>query len=151
MGRICRICGKEIKDDILEHYEKNHFSIYVANLTKIRLHPGAFAVSENSETAIRMAIEEQEKQSQKRHSTPCRINKDTIKKVSYSLEKRLTEQTYRGKSYFVCDGCSKIHKYGRIVYSDSQNFHLCYGCYKIAKKRVNLKRGNKHVYINTPM
>ena len=29
--------------------------------------------------------------------------------------------------------------------------HLCYECYKNAKGNVELKRGNKHVFINTPM
>lgn len=74
-----------------------------------------------------------------------------MKEIAKTLDKRLGEQTYRGNQSFMCDGCHKEYKYGKVIYGDAHNFHLCYECYKYAKKGTDSKRGNKHVFINTPM
>ena len=73
------------------------------------------------------------------------------KKIKDALNKSLGEQTYRGKNPFICDGCSKKHEYGKVIFGGISNLHLCYECYKYAKEKIKSKRGNKHVFINTPM
>ena len=79
------------------------------------------------------------------------INYDEVCEVIKALDERPEEQTYRGFVEFKCDTCSKVYKHGKVIYSRLAKFHLCYECYKNAKGNVELKRGNKHVFINTPM
>ena len=151
MGKVCRICGKTIIGGVLKHYEEKHFSIYAANKAKIESHPGAFVVSEGNELLAELSKVKHEEPYKKDQTTPCQFDKKRMRETIRVLDKRLGEQTYRGKSPFICDGCNKKKKYGKVIYDDSCNLHLCYDCYKYAKKHIKAKRGNKHVFINTPM
>ena len=151
MKKLCRICGKAIIGDVLKHYADKHFSIYVANKAKIESHPGAFVVSGCSELLAALSIVKNCAPPKKAQPPSPKIDKKRMKEIAKTLDKRLGEQTYRGNQSFMCDGCHKEYKYGKVIYGNAQNFHLCYECYKYAKKGTDSKRGNKHVFINTPM
>ena len=159
MGKICRICGKPVVGDVLKHYQEKHFNIYVANKSKIESYPGAFVVSEKNvklcnaiKQEVRKNIEARQVVAdanfQKEHS----FNKKKMRTVLNEMNKHPEEQTYRGRTNFVCDVCGKSYSHGKVIYaSPIQKLHLCYACYKHAKERSKAKRGNKHVFINTPM
>ena len=165
MTKICKFCSEIIKGDVLEHYREKHFSIYFDNKSKIESHPGAFALNVglkvsksiyNKETSpIDIKKEKVHKKIKKRkvHKTDKSIPTAHAKKMCFLdiFRHAYDEQTYRSQSFFECDGCHKEHKYGKVIYGNSHNLHLCYECYKYAKKNTDSKRGNKHVFINTPM
>ena len=155
MAKICRICGSKIVGDVLKHYEEKHFSIYVANRSKIETHPGAFAVSDGfykiQNEPHHVAMSNQNEKPENKAVKRTRYDKKKMREVIKVLDERPEEQTYRGFVEFKCDTCSKVYKHGKVIYSRLAKFHLCYECYKNAKGNVELKRGNKHVFINTPM
>ena len=67
-----------------------------------------------------------------------------------ALEDRAEEQTFR-QGGFVCDVCQKS-RCGKTIFDRSHgNWHVCYKCLKRAKSMIEPRRGNKHVFINTPM
>jgi hypothetical protein len=67
-----------------------------------------------------------------------------------ALENRAEEQTYR-QGGFVCDVCKKL-RCGKTIFDRSNgNWHVCYKCLKRAKSIIEPRRGNKKVFINTPM
>ena len=153
--KVCKLCGKTIMGDVLKHYEEKHFSIYVANKAKIESHPGAFAVSEefyklHNESRQVIASSQSEKPESKTKKLPW-YDKKKMREVIKALDERPEEQTYRGFVEFKCDACSKIYKHGKVIYSRLAKYHLCYECYKHARGQLALKRGNRHVFINTPM
>lgn len=150
MEKICKICGKAIKEDVLKHFEEKHFSIYAANREKIAAHPAAFTVDREG-TEVDNVLEaikaiKAEKKKKEHH-----FDKKKMKEAIIVLERFREEQTYRAEEEFKCYTCLKKHKHGKILYGNTQNLHLCYECYKYAKEHVKSKRGNKHVFINTPM
>ena len=151
MKKLCRICGKPIMGDVLKHYADKHFSIYVANKAKIESHPGAFVVSEGCDFLAVLSKVRNSTPPKKVQTPPSQFNKKRMREIARTIDKRLGEQTYRGNQPFMCDGCHKEYKYGKVIYGNSHNLHLCYECYKYAKKNTDSKRGNKHVFINTPM
>ena len=156
MKKICRICGKPIKGSVLDHYEDKHFSFYIANQSKIESHPSAFAVSEDSllKNAGKPEIKEEivivEKEEMYEEIQPA-FDVESKKYIIDILEENSYEQTYRRKYDFECNGCHEMHKYGKVISGKSHKLHLCYNCYKYAKMFTESKRGNKHVFINTPM
>lgn len=150
MQKICKICGKPIKGNILKHFEEKHFSIYAANREKIAAHPAAFAVDDNHVTAEKVPASVQTAIASKKKRAH-RFDKTRMKEAIIVLDRFREEQTYRAEEEFKCYTCLKKHKHGKILYGDTQNLHLCYECYKHAKEHVKSKRGNKHVFINTPM
>lgn len=152
MGKICRICGKTITGEVLKHYEEKHFSIYVANKAKIQSHPGAFVISEGNEIWAMITAPKQKTASEKKKQVVVhQINNNRLARIIDVLKKNLGEQTFRGTLPFVCDGCSERRNHGKVILGGTKNLHLCYDCYKQAKEMVKSKRGNKHVFINTPM
>ena len=40
MSKICKLCGKKILGDILDHFSEKHFSFYVANKETIMAQGG---------------------------------------------------------------------------------------------------------------
>jgi hypothetical protein len=68
------------------------------------------------------------------------------------LQEHPQEQTYRGLKEFECDSCFKMSKHGKVIFVNRlRRLHLCYACYNQLKAHAKGKRGNKHVFINTPM
>lgn len=165
MSKICKLCGKKILGNILDHFSEKHFSFYVANKETIMVHSGAFTVDEDKyDSKIHLArnIEvvkqhKNHKQSNKQTSEPQlkkahMFNHRKMREIISDLEEHPEEQTYRGWDLFMCDGCEKTCKHGRVIFVNmNRRLHLCYDCYKHAKSIVKFKRGNKHFYINTPM
>ena len=165
MPKVCKLCGKKIFGDMLEHFSEKHFSFYVANKETIMVHSGAFTVDEDKyDSKIHLArnIEvvkphKNHKQSNKQTSEPQlkkahMFNHRKMREIISDLEEHPEEQTYRGWDLFMCDGCEKTCKHGRVIFVNmNRRLHLCYDCYKHAKSIVKFKRGNKHFYINTPM
>lgn len=165
MSKICKLCGKKILGDILDHFCEKHFSFYVANKETIMSHPGAFAVDEDKyDIKIHLArnievIKPHKNYTQNNKQTTETPPKKThvfnhrkMRGIISDLEEHPEEQTYRGWDLFMCDGCEKTCKHGRVIFVNmKRTLHLCYACYKHAKSIVKFKRGNKHVYINTPM
>lgn len=165
MPKVCKLCGKKILGDILEHFSEKHFSFYVANKETIMVHPGAFTVDEDkydSKIHLVRNIEvvkphKNHKQSNKQTSEPQlkkahMFNHRKMREIISDLEEHPEEQTYRGWDLFMCDGCEKTCKHGRVIFVNmKRTLHLCYDCYRHAKSIVKFKRGNKHFYINTPM
>lgn len=165
MSKICKLCGKKILGDILDHFSEKHFSFYVANKETIMSHPGAFTVDEDKyDSKIHLARNIEVIKPHKNHTqnnkqtteTPPKkthvFNHRKMRGIISDLEEHPQEQTYRGWNLFMCDGCEKTCKHGRVIFVNmKRTLHLCYDCYKHAKSIVKFKRGNKHVYINTPM
>ena len=165
MSKICKLCGKKILGDILDHFSEKHFSFYVANKETIMSHPGAFTVDEDKyDRKIHLARNIEVIKPHKNHTqnnkqtteTPPKkthvFNHRKMRGIISDLEEHPQEQTYRGWNLFMCDGCEKTCKHGRVIFVNmKRTLHLCYDCYKHAKSIVKFKRGNKHVYINTPM
>lgn len=165
MSKICKLCGKKILDDILDHFSEKHFSFYVANKETIMSHSGAFTVDEDKyDSKIHLARNIEVIKPHKNHTqnnkqtteTPPKkthvFNHRKMRGIISDLEEHPQEQTYRGWNLFMCDGCEKTCKHGRVIFVNmKRTLHLCYDCYKHAKSIVKFKRGNKHVYINTPM
>ena len=165
MSKICKLCGKKILGDILDHFSEKHFSFYVANKETIMSHSGAFTVDEDKyDSKIHLARNIEVIKSHKNHTqnnkqtteTPPKkthvFNHRKMRGIISDLEEHPQEQTYRGWNLFMCDGCEKTCKHGRVIFVNmKRTLHLCYDCYKHAKSIVKFKRGNKHVYINTPM
>lgn len=165
MSKICKLCGKKILGDILDHFSEKHFSFYVANKETIMSHPGAFTVDEDKyDSKIHLARNVDVAKPHKNHTqnnkqTPetqlkkaHMFNHKKMREIISDLEEHPEEQTYRGWDLFMCDGCEKTCKHGRVIFVNmKRTLHLCYDCYKHAKSIVKFKRGNKHVYINTPM
>lgn len=165
MSKICKLCGKKILGDILDHFSEKHFSFYVANKETIMSHPGAFAVDEDKyDSKIHLARNIEVIKPHKNHTqnnkqtteTPPKkthvFNHRKMRGIISDLEEHPQEQTYRGWDLFMCDGCEKTCKHGRVIFVNmKRTLHLCYDCYKHAKSIVKFKRGNKHFYINTPM
>lgn len=163
--KVCKLCGKKILGDILDHFSKEHFSFYVANKETIMSHPGAFAVDEDKyDSKIHLARNIEFIKLHKNHTqnnkqtteTPPKkthvFNHRKMRGIISDLEEHPQEQTYRGWNLFMCDGCEKTCKHGRVIFVNmKRTLHLCYDCYKHAKSIVKFKRGNKHFYINTPM
>ena len=163
--KVCKLCGKKILGDILDHFSKEHFSFYVANKKTIMSHPGAFAVDEDKyDSKIHLARNIEVIKLHKNHTqnnkqtteTPPKkthvFNHRKMRGIISDLEEHPQEQTYRGWNLFMCDGCEKTCKHGRVIFVNMKRTqHLCYDCYKHAKSIVKFKRGNKHFYINTPM
>ena len=163
--KVCKLCGKKILGDILDHLSKEHFSFYVANKETIMSHPGAFAVDEDKyDSKIHLARNIEVIKLHKNHTqnnkqtteTPPKkthvFNHRKMRGIISDLEEHPQEQTYRGWNLFMCDGCEKTCKHGRVIFVNmKRTLHLCYDCYKHAKSIVKFKRGNKHFYINTPM
>lgn len=163
--KVCKLCGKKILGDILDHFSKEHFSFYVANKETIMSHPGAFAVDEDKyDSKIHLARNIEVIKLHKNHTqnnkqtteTPPKkthvFNHRKMRGIISDLEEHPQEQTYRGWNLFMCDGCEKTCKHGRVIFVNmKRTLHLCYDCYKHAKSIVKFKRGNKHFYINTPM
>ena len=157
MAKVCRICGKKILGDILKHYQENHFAIYAANRTKIQEHPGAFVVrSENFvipkvrtvQSSTTSSITDSSEKPLKVHT----FDEKKMKEVCTELWKHPREQTYRDIKSFRCDACGKFHYHGKVIFRGvDKSLHLCYECYKYAKKDVKFKRGNRHFFISTPM
>lgn len=142
MDKYCRICGKKIIGDVITHFEEKHFSMFVANRTQLQQHPGAFVTNKEEKTPTPYVRKEKE------HYP---FDKRIQGKIMGAMTKKLGEQTYRGFDEFKCDGCHGYYKYGKVIYCNSNNIHLCYECYKHIKEIFKEKRGNKHVFINTPM
>ncbi len=132
------------------HFEEKHFSIYAANRDKIAAHLGTFVVDKESVEADRI-VETIKVVKAEKKKKEHRFDKKKMKEAIIILDRFREEQTYRADEEFKCYTCMKKHKHGKILYGDTQNLHLCYECYKYAKERVKSKRGNKHVFINTPM
>lgn len=165
MSKICKLCGKKILGDILDHFSEKHFSFYVANKETIMSHSGAFTVDEDKyDSKIHLARNIEVIKPHKNHmqnnkqttETPPKkthvFNHRKMRGIISDLEEHPQEQTYRGWNLFMCDGCEKTCKHGRVIFVNmKRTLHLCYDCYKHAKSIVKFKRGNKHVYINTPM
>ena len=165
MSKICKLCGKKILGDILDHFSEKHFSFYVANKETIMSHSGAFTVDEDKyDSKIHLARNIEVIKPHKNHTqnnkqtteTPPKkthvFNHRKMRGIISDLEEHPQEQTYRGWNLFMCDGCEKTCKHGRVIFVNmKRTLHLCYDCYKHAKSIVKFKRGNKHVYINTPM
>ena len=165
MSKVCKLCGKKIFGDMLEHFSEKHFSFYVANKETIMVHPGAFTVDEDKyDSKIHLARnievvkpQNNHKQSNKQTSKPQlkkahMFNHRKMREIISDLEEHPEEQTDRGWDLFMCDGCEKTCKHGRVIFVNmNRRLHLCYDCYKHAKSIVKFKRGNKHFYINTPM
>ena len=165
MSKICKLCGKKILGDILDHFSEKHFSFYVANKETIMSHSGAFTVDEDKyDSKIHLArnievIKPHKNHTQNNKQTPetqlkkaHMFNHKKMREIISDLEEHPEEQTYRGWDLFMCDGCEKTCKHGRVIFVNmKRTLHLCYDCYKHAKSIVKFKRGNKHVYINTPM
>lgn len=165
MSKICKLCGKKILGDILDHFSDKHFSFYVANKETIMSHPGAFTVDEDKyDSKIHLARNIEVAKPQKNHKQSNKqTSKSQLKKVHMfnhrkmreiisDLKEHPEEQTYRGWDLFMCDGCEKTCKHGRVIFVNmKRTLHLCYDCYRHAKSIVKFKRGNKHFYINTPM
>ena len=163
--KVCKLCGKKILGDILDHFSNKHFSFYVANKETIMVHPGAFTVDEDKyDSKIHLARnievvkpQKNHKQSNKQTSEPQlkkahMFNHRKMREIISDLEEHPEEQTYRGWDLFMCDGCEKTCKHGRVIFVNmKRTLHLCYDCYRHAKSIVKFKRGNKHFYINTPM
>ena len=108
-----------------------------------QLNNDLFSENVKKEKLIEVSGEEKKKS--------CTFGKKNFKEIVSALNKSLGEQTYRGKSPFICDGCFKKYEHGKIIIGGISNLHLCYECYKHAKEKIKTKRGNKHVFINTPM
>ena len=165
MSKICKLCGKKILGDMLEHFSDKHFSFYVANKETIMVHPGAFTVDEDKyDSKIHLArnievVKPQKNHKQSNKQTPetqlkkaHMFNHKKMREIISDLEEHPEEQTYRGWDLFMCDGCEKTCKHGRVIFVNmKRTLHLCYDCYRHAKSIVKFKRGNKHFYINTPM
>lgn len=165
MSKICKLCGKKILGDILDHFSEKHFSFYVANKETIMSHSGAFTVDEDKyDSKIHLARNIEVIKPHKNHTqnnkqtteTPPKkthvFNHRKMRGIISDLKEHPQEQTYRGWNLFMCDGCEKTCKHGRVIFVNmKRTLHLCYDCYKHAKSIVKFKRGNKHVYINTPM
>jgi hypothetical protein len=165
MSKICKLCGKKILGDILDHFSEKHFSFYVANKETIMSHPGAFTVDEDKyDSKIHLARNVDVAKPHKNHTqnnkqTPetqlkkaHMFNHKKMREIISDLEEHPEEQTYRGWDLFMCDGCEKTCKHGRVIFVNmKRTLHLCYDCYRHAKSIVKFKRGNKHFYINTPM
>lgn len=165
MSKICKLCGKKILGDILDHFSEKHFSFYVANKETIMSHPGAFTVDEDKyDSKIHLARNIEVIKPHKNHTqnnkqtteTPPKkthvFNHRKMRGIISDLEEHPQEQTYRGWNLFMCDGCEKTCKHGRVIFVNmKRTLHLCYDCYKHAKSIVKFKRGNKHFYISTPM
>lgn len=163
--KVCKLCGKKILGDVLDHFSKEHFSFYVANKETIMSHPGAFAVEEDKyDSKIHLARNIEVIKPHKNHTqnnkqtteTPPKkahvFNHRKMRGIISDLEEHPQEQTYRGWNLFMCDGCEKTCKHGRVIFVNmKRTLHLCYDCYKHAKSIVKFKRGNKHFSINTPM
>jgi SOS response regulatory protein OraA/RecX len=163
--KVCKLCGKKILGDILDHFSKEHFSFYVANKEIIMSHPGAFTVDEDKyDSKIHLARNVDVAKPHKNHTQNNKQTSETqlkkahmfnhkkMREIISDLEEHPEEQTYRGWDLFMCDGCEKTCKHGRVIFVNmNRRLHLCYDCYKHAKSIVKFKRGNKHVYINTPM
>lgn len=132
------------------HFEEKHFSIYAANRDKIAAHSGAFVVDKESVEADRI-VETIKVVKAEKKKKEHRFDRKKMKEAIIILDRFREEQTYRADEEFKCYTCMKKHMHGKILYGDTQNLHLCYECYKYAKERVKSKRGNKHVFINTPM
>ena len=67
-----------------------------------------------------------------------------------ALEDRAEEQTFR-QGGFICNVCQK-YRCGKTIFDRSHgNWHVCYKCLKRAKSMIEPRRGNKKVFINTPM
>lgn len=165
MSKICKLCGKKILGDILDHFSEKHFSFYVANKETIMSHPGAFTVDEDKyDSKIHLARNVDVAKPHKNHTQNNKQTSETqlkkahmfnhkkMREIISDLEEHPEEQTYRGWDLFMCDGCDKTCKHGRVIFVNmNRRLHLCYDCYKHAKSIVKFKRGNKHFYINTPM
>ena len=165
MSKICKLCGKKILGDILDHFSEKHFSFYVANKETIMSHPGAFTVDEDKyDSKIHLARNIEVIKPHKNHTqnnkqtteTPPKkthvFNHRKMRGIISDLEEHPQAQTYRGWNLFMWDGGEKTCKHGRVIFVNmKRTLHLCYDCYKHAKSIVKFKRGNKHVYINTPM
>lgn len=165
MSKICKLCGKKILGDILDHFSEKHFSFYVANKETIMSHPGAFTVDEDKyDSKIHLARNVDVAKPHKNHTQNNKqmsetqlkkahmFNHKKMREIISDLEEHPEEQTYRGWDLFMCDGCEKTCKHGRVIFVNmKRTLHLCYDCYKHAKSIVKFKRGNKHFYINTPM
>lgn len=162
-AKICKLCGKKILGDVLGHYSEKHFSFYVANRSVLESNPGAFSVSEDkydrtkhlASTCVKLESKPRQNNKPETESKPSKehtYNHRKMCRVIADLEDHPQEQTYRGTKEFECDGCERMCKHGRVIFVRAKKtLHLCYACYKHAKSCAKSKRGNKHVYINTPM
>lgn len=161
--KVCKLCGKRILGDVLGHFSKEHFSFYVANRSVLESNPGAFSVSEEkfnstihlASTCVKpvtRAKKENKPETEPKQPKVHTYNHGKMCRIISDLEEHPQEQTYRGTEEFECDGCERMCKHGRVIFVRSRKtLHLCYACYKHAKSCAQTKRGNKHVYINTPM
>ena len=153
--KVCVICGKKIKGEIVSHFREKHFSFYAANQSLIESHPGAVCISiEKYNRSVH--LHESYVRSVPQKETPTKVEQEVVsrgvRKIIEELQEHPQEQTYRGLKEFECDSCFKMSKHGKVIFVNRlRRLHLCYACYNQLKAHAKGKRGNKHVFINTPM
>jgi len=157
MPLVCRDCAKPIKGSVADHYRTCHFSTYAANGDLVfREHPKVFLVEAHSTVAAEVRIKEAKKQQARIASKAAPKAKrdhqylERQRRVAALINCGCDNQTYRGGD-FVCDICLESKHAGRRLLTHTERYSVCYSCYKAMKEANPGKRGNKHVFINTPM
>jgi hypothetical protein len=149
MAKVCRECGKKITGSVAEHYEKNHFRMFVANKAAIERCPGAFAVSEDNAAEVKVIrihrsnINALRRPAAQQHpTTQPSVTHDRVymarrRQIKIVLEEYPEKQPYRNKARgFVCDLCKQEHMKGIVILQQPANIHLCYACYNPIKAEI---------------
>lgn len=158
MSRKCIECGKIISGSVVDHYRDHHFGSYIRNGEDvIRRNPSIFAPEIGTERAQQIQTSTAKTKLQKTYD---KVDTNTpwdreAKKRSQAIVKLIVggceDQTYRDGKIFTCAVCQRQKSTGRHLMSYSTRFTICYDCYRTIKQANPGKRGNKHVFINTPM
>jgi hypothetical protein len=159
MAKVCRECGKKITGSVAEHYETNHFRMFVANKAAIERCPGAFAVSEDNAAQIKVikthisnrnALSRPAVQQNTTASQPSVVQDRKYlarrKQIKLVLEEYPETQTYRNQARgFTCDLCQKGYSSGKVIFQDPANIHLCYTCYNSIKAEIPPKPRKRRI------
>ena len=165
MAKVCRECGKKISGSVAKHYEEKHFSMYVVNKAAIERCPGAFAVSEDNATQLKVIKTHISNRKVLKHPivsqnttiTQPSVTQDKVyiarrKQVKIVLEEYPETQPYRNKVRgFVCDLCKQEYMKGIVILQQPANIHLCYACYNPIKAEIPPKpHKRKILYAGIP-
>ena len=158
MARKCIQCGKIITGSVVNHYRSLHIGAVMQHgEEKIKRLSGFFAPECGTERARKMQTHEAKvKQEKKITAVNAQLKYDPeyrnrVKMITAMIDNKCYEQTYREGKQYRCDMCNQMKSSGKRLISYVQRYTICYECYNTIKKANPQKRGNKHVFINTPM